>query len=185
MGTLNWAELVSAAGDVSTAGYEPLPDGDYDFVVVEGTAKETSTGKTMFVLKSQVEAGPHAKRLVWDNLVVSRDNSKALGIFFQKMASMGLTKEFFDRNPSNAQVEQALIGRRFRGRVTTEVYNEKARNRIDRYSPAAMTNVPPVAQQAPAPVASAPAFAPAPAPAPAPVPPMAAAAPASAPEVPF
>jgi hypothetical protein len=37
MSTLNWADLVRDAGESSS--YEPLPDGDYDVVVVEATAK--------------------------------------------------------------------------------------------------------------------------------------------------
>ena len=72
MSTLNWGDLVKEAGDVG--GYDPLPDGDYDLVIVEAQAKATQTGKTMFAVKAQVTTGAHAKRLVWDNLVVSTDN---------------------------------------------------------------------------------------------------------------
>ena len=84
MSSLNWGDLVKDAGDVGS--YEPLPDGDYDLVVLEGVAKQTQSGKTMFSTKSQVEGGPHNKRLVWDNLVITTGNPNALGIFFAKMA---------------------------------------------------------------------------------------------------
>jgi hypothetical protein len=188
MSTLNWAEILSSAGDISTQEYEPLPDGEYEFVVLEGVAKQTSTGKTMFVIKAQVESGPHAKRLVWDNLVVSLGNEKALGIFFAKMGAMGLTREFFDREPTNAQIEQALVGRRFRGRVGNETYNGKTKNVLTRYASAQAQAIPGMPQSqasppvsAPPPVASPPpasGFAPTPSPAPAP-------APTSAPGVPF
>ena len=88
MSTLNWGDLVKDAGDV--ASYEPLPDGEYDLVVLEATAKVSQSGKTMFALKAQVQSGAHAKRLVWDNLVISPENSNALGMFFRKMGALGL-----------------------------------------------------------------------------------------------
>ena len=131
MSTLNWSDLIKDAGE--TASYEALPDGDYDLVVLEGTAKVTQSGKTMFALKAQVETGAHAKRLVWDNLVVSPDNPTALGIFFRKMHSLGLGKDFFDRSPTNAQIEQAMIGRKFRGQIGSRTYNGNKKNEIKNY----------------------------------------------------
>ena len=71
MSTLNWGDLVKDAGEVGS--YEPLPDGDYDLQIVEATAKVAQSGKTMFAIKAQVLTGAHAKRLVWDNLVVTPD----------------------------------------------------------------------------------------------------------------
>ena len=95
MSTLNWGDLVKEAGDV--ASYDPLPDGDYELQIIEATAKTTQSGKTMFAIKAQVTVGAHAKRLVWDNLVVSTDNPTALGIFFRKMNALGLGQEYFAR----------------------------------------------------------------------------------------
>jgi hypothetical protein len=71
MSTLNWGDLVKDAGE--SASYEPLPDGDYDLTVLEATAKVSQSGKTMFAIKAQVQNGAHAKRLIWDNLVVIPD----------------------------------------------------------------------------------------------------------------
>ena len=82
MSTLNWGDLIKEAGE--SGNYDPLPDGDYDVVVVEATHKMTQSGKTMFSVKAQVEGGAHNKRLVWDNLVVSPDSPAALGIFFNR-----------------------------------------------------------------------------------------------------
>lgn len=166
MSTLNWGDLVKDAGEVS-AGYDPLPDGDYDLTVVEATAKVSQSGKTMFAIKAQVQNGAHAKRLVWDNLVVTPDNTAALGMFFRKMHALGLGREFFATNPSNAQIEQAIRGRSFRAQVTSRTWQGQKKNEIKQYYPG-------VAAATSAPVAAA---APAPAPAPAP----AAAAPAPAP----
>lgn len=178
MSTLNWGDLVKDAGEVST-GYDPLPDGDYDLLVVEATAKVSQSGKTMFAVKAQVQNGAHAKRLVWDNLVVTPDNNAALGMFFRKMYALGLGREFFATNPSNAQIEQAIRGRSFRAQVTSRTWQGQKKNEIKQYYPSATT---PGAATAAAP-APAPAPAPAAAPAPAPAPAPAAAAVAEAPVV--
>lgn len=185
MTSVNWADLIKDAGEIQS--YEPLPDGDYDLVVVEGTAKVSQSGKQMFSIKAQVEAGQYAKRLVWDNLVVSEGNATALGIFFSKMAAMGLNQDYFNQNPSPAQIEQALTGRKFRGKLGTKTYNGKESNEIKSYYPAAASiaagGVPPQAAPAPAP---APAAAPAPQAAPAPAPaPQAAPAPVAEAENPW
>jgi hypothetical protein len=171
MSTLNWGDLVKEAGEVST-GYDPLPDGDYDLVIVEATAKTSQSGKTMFAIKAQVQNGAHAKRLIWDNLVVTPDNNAALGMFFRKMMALGLGREFFATNPSNAQIEQAIRGRAFRAAVTSRTWQGQKKNEIKNYYTSAI----------PAPGAPVAAAAPAPAPAPAPAAaPVAEAAPAPAP----
>lgn len=135
MSTLNWGDLIKDAGEVSSS-YEPLPDGEYDLTVIEATAKVTATGKTIFSLKTQVEGGAYNKRFVWDNLTVSPENKNALAIFFGKMHAMGITQQFFTQvpAPTNAQIEQVLIGRKFRGTVGSRVYNGNKRNEIRKYS---------------------------------------------------
>lgn len=166
MSSLNWSDLIKEAGE--TASYEPLPDGDYDFKVLESTATTSQSGKTMFKIKVEVQAGPHAKRIMWDNLVISPESQGALGMFFAKMASLGLNREFFGTNPSNAQIEQALVGRTFRAQVGSRIWQGQKRNEMKKYYPL------PVAAPAasPAPAAAAPAPAPAPAPAAAPASPF-------------
>ena len=134
MTTLNWSDLIKEAGE--TQSYEPLPDGDYDLVILEGVAKQTQSGKTMFSVKAEVQGGPYNKRLVWDNLVVSSDNSTALRIFFGKMNALGLTSEFFDTTPTNAQIEAALVNRKFRAKIGSRVWQGNKKNEIKSYYPA-------------------------------------------------
>ena len=167
MSSINWTDLVKEAGE--TASYEPLPDGDYELKVIESKATVSQSGKTMFKITTEVQSGPHAKRRVWDNLVISPENNKALGMFFMKMGVLGLNKEYFSTNPSNAQIEAALLHRSFRGNIATRTYNGNRSNEIKSYYPVqAVANEAfssaPVAP-APSPVAAAPAPAPAPAPA--------------------
>lgn len=158
MSTLNWSDLIKEAGE--TASYEPLPDGDYEMSVLEATYKVSQSGKPMFSVKAEVQSGPHAKRLVWDNLVVSQDNATALGIFFQKMGALGFGREYFDTNPTPAQIEQSLKGRSFRAKVGSRVWQGNKKNEIKNYYSLAASSVT-ASAPAPAPVASAPAPAPA------------------------
>lgn len=172
MTTVNFAQLVQKAGDAAAkTNYEPLPEGDYEFKVVEAQATTASTGKLMFKLTNEVQGGPHDKRRVWDQWVVSPDNETAINIFFGKAAAIGLSKEYWMADPSPAQVEQALIGRPFRGKVAIRSYQGKESNEIKTYfsSNASPASAGAFAVTAPAP---APAAAPAPAPAPAPASPV-------------
>jgi hypothetical protein len=184
--SLNWGDLVKDAGEVGN--YEPLPDGDYDLVVLEATAKVAQSGKTMFAIKAQVQNGPHAKRFIWDNLVVTPESPAALGMFFRKMAALGLGREYFATSPSNAAIEAAIKNRTFRAQVGSRTWNGSKKNEIKMYYVATANTVPTTAAAAPAPApAPAPAAAPAPAPAPAyaEAPAAPAAAPAAPPAAPF
>ena len=134
MSTLNWGDLVKDAGEGTS--FEPLPDGDYDLTIVEAVAKVSQSGKTMFAVKAQVQNGAHSKRLVWDNLVVTPDNSSALGMFFRKMGALGLGRDFFASSPSNAQIEQAMQGRSFRAQIGSRVWQGQKKNEIKMYFPA-------------------------------------------------
>jgi len=160
MSSLNWSELVKDAGD--TSSFEPMPEGDYELKVVESKATNTQSGKTMFKITTEVQGGPFNKRKVWDNLTVSPEVPKAMTMFFVKMSALGLGKDFFDTNPSNAQIEAALLHRTFRGKVTQETYQGNVGNKIGMYHRTVASPTVNPAAAAPAPVA-----APAPAPAPA------------------
>ena len=187
--SLNWSDLIKEAGE-ATNSFEPLPGGDYELKVIEAKATTSASGKVMFKTTNEVVSGPYAKRRVWDNLVISPENSKALGMFFVKMGALGLGKDFFNANPTNAQIEQALMHRSFRGTLGTRTYNGNQSNEISKYfaAPAVAqaafaAAAAPAAAPAPAPVAAAPAPAPAPAAAPAPAP--APAAPVTSDDTPF
>ena len=167
MTSVNWADLVQQAGDAATSSnYEPLPDGDYELKVVDAQSTTSASGKPMFKVTTEVQGGAYAKRRVWDQLVVTADNPKAMNMFFMKAGAMGLGRDFWSGNPGNAQVEQALMGRSFRATLGTRTYNGNQSNEIKRYYPAQVgatttAAAPPAA--APAPSAAAPAPAPAPA----------------------
>ena len=100
---VNWGEVIEEANS-GGGSFEPLPDGDYDFIVTEATATTTQTGKAMYKLENTVNGGPHNARKVWDNLVVSPENGKAMGFFFKKMKAIGLPVEFFQGQPTDDQI---------------------------------------------------------------------------------
>lgn len=181
-------ELIAAAG-ADAQELEPLPSDTYDFIIKSAEEKVAGSGNQMYVVKAEVESGPHAKRVLFNNFVLVPDNPKALGMFFRNMGALGLNKTFFETNPSHQQVADALVGRRFRGKVKTgRIYNEKVQSDFEQISPAlggGAPSGPPSGPQTlpPAPVAaSAPPAPPAPAAAPPapPAPPTAPPAPPSA-----
>jgi len=208
MGNVNWGEVIQEAQS-GGASFGLIPDGDYDFVVTAVEVKTTQNGKTMYVLENTIQGGPSANRKVWENLIVSPENGRAMGFFFRKTAALGYPVEWFQANsPTDDVVAQAFKGRPFRGKVTTQAGNGqyKDKNQISEwyaplgapaspstpvapsYAPpapvAAPVAAPPVA--APAPVAAPPVPVAAPAPFPAPVAPpvpVAAPAPVAAPPV--
>lgn len=174
MSSINWADLVKDAGEPTSGSYEPLPDGDYDLKVIEVKSTVSASGKTMFKLTTEVQGGAYNKRRIWDNLVVSPENKNALNIFFGKLAALGVPREFFFNNPSNAQIEASIDGKSFRAKVGSRTWNGDKRNEITKYyiNPAAgaAVSVPPVAPS----TAGAAVPPPPPAPAPAPASPLAA-----------
>ncbi len=157
----SWQDLLDDAGD-HKGGFEVLPEGDYDMAVKEATATlAKSSGARMWVLKAEVQGGPHDKRLVWHNLVLTEANPAALGFFFRHMNCLGLTKDYFAQNPSDHHVAEALVGRRFRAQLAVTKYQGQDKNEIKQFFPPAGAGVgappqvtaPPVPAQAPPPPA--------------------------------
>lgn len=186
MTSTNWLDLLNEAKqNGGPQDFGPIPAGEYRFKVLDAETRQTQNGKTKYTIKAQVQDGPHAGRLVWDDLIVSPESAGAMGFFFRKMAAIGLGKEFFATQPDDNQITTALKDREFLGKVIIDNFGGKDRNKIDGYKPlaAAPTGfIPPAPQAAGAPVPSTPApqpTAPAAAPAQAPVAPQAAPQPAA------
>ncbi len=178
--SISWDELIAAAGDAVPATYEPIIPNDYDLEVVEAEYKKAGTGKDMWKVQSKIIGGAFNNRRIWDNVVLDPAN---LPWFFEKMAAMGLTIDYFKTKPDNNAVAAALKGRKFRAKITQKTYNGEIQAEIKKYlGNVAVAAVPgTTSEPAPAPAAS-----PAPAPAPAPSSaPAAAPAPPSLDKLPF
>jgi len=164
----SWNDLLDDAGGAG-GDFEPLPDGDYDFVISKSEATQTKAGKTMYKVQCSVENGPNKGRIVFNNFVISPESPTALSIFFRQMNLLGLNREFFNSNPSDHQVAERLKGARFRGQIVTRSFNGQESNEIKQFfTPRATVAGPgaspaPTAAPAPAPAPAAPAPAPAPA----------------------
>jgi hypothetical protein len=173
---ISFTQLLEQAGDAIPDSFEPLPEGDYDLEVVEVSHSMTkkTPSNNMWTVQSKVVGGQFNNRRIWDRVVLTVDNTKALPFFFQKMGAMGLTREFFAQSPqpTNEQITAALKGRRFRARIVQKPYQGEMKNEIGKYLGQSATATPPVgaAPAAPAGVPAPPMPAPA-APAPAAVPP--------------
>lgn len=163
----DWATLATTAA----AGFDPVPDGTYDAVVVE--CKLTSTkdkGNPMYAVKFNVMEGPYKDRKIWNNFTATQGNPNAMGFFFKHMEALGLPKSWFMTNPADQAIAEALLNRQCTLVVGHREYNNVVRNQVNDVRPlgaavpgaSSPISFPPPAQAAPAPV-------PAPAPAPAPV----------------
>lgn len=148
MGTnVNFGEILSEVSEAPD--YSPLPEGDYDLTVMSCDVAVTSTGKNMLKIKTQVVSGEYMNRFVWDNLVISPDNKKAMGIFQGKLNALGFSPEYLKQNnPTLEIIADALVNRNFRGKVGQSEYQGKTRNELRAYYPATTQSAPPVAMDA-------------------------------------
>lgn len=181
----NWLDLLNEAKqNGGPQDFGPIPAGEYKFKVLEAETRQTANGKPKYTIKAQVQDGPHAGRLVWDDLIVSKESAGAMGFFFRKMKALGLNEQFFATQPDDNAITAALKDREFLGKVIIDNFGGKDRNKIDGYKPLAAATaggfIPP-APQAAAPAAPAPQAAPAAPQQFAAQPPAAAPAPAQAP----
>lgn len=155
MAHASFSDLLKAAED---AGFSNCPPGTYDARVVEGTAKQTSAGKDMIVVKFEILGGPHGGRKVPNNFVISPENANALGFFFRHMRAMGLDNAYFSQNPSPQKVAADLVGKTCRIEVGTRTWNGEEREDVKKIMPplATAAEAPTVAPAAAAPAPTAP-----------------------------
>jgi hypothetical protein len=136
----NFKDLLAQA---KTASFEALPIGDYDVEIHEATATISSTQKPMIKIKAKVITGPHTKRTVMTQFVLSVENAVALNIFFRNLRAFGLTDEWLtaigganDLTP----IAQALVGRKARFTLGQKQYQGETRNEVNGVKP--MTGAP-------------------------------------------
>lgn len=145
MGTnVNFGQILSEVSEAPD--YSPLPEGDYDLTVMSCEVGTTSTGKYMLKLKAQVASGAYERRLLWDNLVISPENQKAMGIFQGKLNAMGFSPDYLKQsNPDLEVIADALVNRNFRAKVGQREYQGKMRNELKTYYPAQAQSATPMA----------------------------------------
>lgn len=119
---LNWDDVL---GEVETYeeenkdelknenSFEAIPKGNYNVVVSDTLSKPSSTGKEMIKLDLQVTDGPYVNRRLFNYIVFSPENPKAMRLTLTRLAAFGVTREFIASNrPSVSQIADLLVGRK-------------------------------------------------------------------------
>lgn len=78
-----------ATAPVNTMTRDPLPDGDYEMVIVRSDLKPTKSGDGEYIeLEMQVTDGPHTGRRLWERLNVNNPSKKAEDIARAALAQL-------------------------------------------------------------------------------------------------
>lgn len=120
----SWKDLMNQAEE-GAKEFAILDPGMYSFVIKDAAkVGQTAKENPKFTINPSVESGPRANARVFHDFVVS-DNAFAMkNFFFGDLATLGLNASFFDQNPTEQQIAQALQGRRF----VAEVIHEDGNN---------------------------------------------------------
>lgn len=120
----SWKDLMNDA-EKGAKEFEMVAPGMYPFVIKEAAEiGQTSKENPKFTVKATIESGDRANAVVFHQFIVSDSPYAMKNFFFGDLAVLGLGTEFFNQNPSEQQIAQALLGKRF----TAEVYHEEANN---------------------------------------------------------
>ena len=118
----SWKDLMNEA-EQGSKEFEPLTPGFYTFVIKEpAKVGQTSKENPKFTINPSVESGPRENARVFHTFSVSDSPYAMKNFFFGDLAAIGLGSSFFDTNPTEQQIAQALLGKRF----TAEVFLEDA-----------------------------------------------------------
>ena len=75
--------------DPLDSGFSPIPEGDYEVVIVKSTNKPTKTGNGSYLeLQCQVVAGEDAKRVLWARLNLKNPSSAAVEMAKRELSSI-------------------------------------------------------------------------------------------------
>ena len=75
--------------DPLDSGFTPIPEGDYEVVIVKSTNKSTKTGNGSYLeLQCQVVSGEHAKRVLWARLNLKNPSSAAVEMAKRELSSI-------------------------------------------------------------------------------------------------
>ena len=113
----SFSELYSGAEE----RWQPEEGGEYTTIVVECRVGETQNGYPSINLWLEVVNGPDSGERFWDGTYLSA-NKRANSMAFAKLeaASAVLNETFFAGDPSDAEIEQALMGCKMKLQTTYE-----------------------------------------------------------------
>lgn len=142
-----------------SAGFDPLPNGEYDFVIIDSEMKDTKAGDGQYLqLTLECCSEPYKGRLVWDLLNLKNPNAKAAEIAQRTLSAVcravGVLKPSDSAElhgilfRAKVSIDKGNGGHEPSNRVKTYLPREAARQTSTAAQPAAQTTV--VAQVLPA-----------------------------------
>lgn len=139
MPTSNWNSIVTEAEKAPKSVFEPLADGNYNFVIEDKPEiGSTAKGFPKISLKVKVESGDRAGARPYYNLFFT-DKPEMNRRTFETIQAMGVDPSVFHNNPSDDQLANEFLGKRFAAHVS---YDENTQNperpflRLSNISPA-------------------------------------------------
>lgn len=136
--TLNWDDVLDGIAEdekenpSSSGDFESLPAGPYSVVVQEASKEVSKSGNDMIKVRVQVTEGPYANRVLFNYIVFSTGNPKAMRMTLERLSAFGLSREFIaTTKPSISQIADLLVGRKATAVVAIQKEGEYAgRNEI-------------------------------------------------------
>lgn len=131
MADFNYQALVQQAKDSGAAtSYDPLPEGEYNFVVEKAEATNSKKGDPQLVLTLKVtDEGEHKNRKLWHRMTFIPGNGVGLAINFRQIDTLGGTP-ILEQGGSLAQVAGFLTGKTGLARVIQKEWNDKLQNEV-------------------------------------------------------
>jgi Protein of unknown function (DUF669). len=132
MASIDLAKLKEIAGDAPSSSYDVLPAGPYEVEVDRASSEPTQAGKERISVMYKVVSGDNTGRTFWDNMIISPESPKAIQIFLDRLAALGVKN--FDGTVELQDVADSLVGarasvvlehREYKGEVKAQVKSLK------------------------------------------------------------
>jgi hypothetical protein len=125
--TIKWKDYMDSAQEAGA-----VPAGTYNVKVRKAQYKKSQNDKDMIFVVFEVQNGPKVGATIPNNFVLSPENPRAMGFFFQHMAVLGADAAFFAKEPSVEQVCEQITGGLATIDVSTREWNNTKRNNVDK-----------------------------------------------------
>ena len=130
---MNWADRKKIASE-ATSTFTPLDPAVYSFIIKELPKAAEKNGFPNYTINPAVESGPRANARVFHTFYTT-EKANGMRFFFDSLKAIGIPEEFFDTNPSDAQICAALQGKRFTAEVYNDEYNGKVYQKLRKFAP--------------------------------------------------
>lgn len=113
----SWSEMMKDA-ETNVTGFQPLEPASYDFVIEKAAeVGETQKGYPKFTVRAVVESGPRKNAVQTHHFNASESAYAMKEFFFKPLYAIGISPSFLATDPTNEQIAEAFVGKRFSARV--------------------------------------------------------------------